>query len=295
MAYFSSMRWADVVAVGIRTTADGPFSEDVFWQFLLRDGFIEVPGQAVDSPAFDELCTHLPGMDFAKIKRAMTSTAERIFRVWHHQESKFQPSREDLAARFRALVEKLGGNGEAAPQVFDALYTAWSGDARRYHDVEHLVDCLREVDDPSAELALWYHDVVYLPGGHDCDCEERSALALLRDATRLGIPEAIRGASAAMVRATAHAGGRVVGAADLVVDIDLSILGRDPLRFMDYEYGVQEEYAAIPVAVFRSARGRFLAALLERPNIFQTEQFRLRFEEPARANISALLARYEAE
>jgi predicted metal-dependent HD superfamily phosphohydrolase len=298
MANLSSIPWPDVVAVGIRTTADGPFAEDVFWQFLLRDGVVEIPGACVDGSAFDELRAHLPGLDSAKVIRAMTSTQERIFRVWHHVESRFWPSREDLAVRFRALVGKVGGDPDASSPAFDSLYAAWSADSRHYHDVEHLVDCLRELDAANAriptadiaELALWYHDVVYEPGASDC--EERSARVLLADAEKLGIPEASTKTAADLVRATAHAQGGALRtpAADLVHDIDLSILGRDVLRFMDFEYGVEEEYAATSTISFRRGRGRFLAGLLERPHIFRTEHFRGRYEARARDQIGALLA-----
>jgi hypothetical protein len=43
-------------------------------------------------------------------------------------------------------------------------------------------------------------------------------------------------------------------------------------------------------ASFRSGRGRFLAALLDRPHIFRTEHFRGRYEQRAREQIAALLA-----
>ncbi|GAC1572441.1 MAG: hypothetical protein NVS3B20_04350 [Polyangiales bacterium] len=36
--------WSDLVAVGIRTTTEGAIVEDVFFQFLLRDGFVEFAG-----------------------------------------------------------------------------------------------------------------------------------------------------------------------------------------------------------------------------------------------------------
>jgi predicted metal-dependent HD superfamily phosphohydrolase len=313
MIDLSSLPWPDIVAVGIRTTADGPFAEDVFWQFMLDERCFEIPGQCIDGPAFDALCAHLPGADHEKIVRAMGSAEERIFRIWHREESRFCPGREDLAARFSALVGKLGGApgdalgdalgdaSEVASQVFDRVHAAWSAASRRYHSIEHLIDCLRELDAADArvpavdlglaELALWYHDVVYEPRASDC--EERSAQQLLRDAVTLAIPDASARLAADLVRATAHtqiceASGSPT--ADLVVDIDLSILGRDFLRFMDYEYAVAEEYASVPAIAFRSGRRRVLAALLARAHIFRTEYFRDRYEQRARKQIEALLA-----
>src|SRR5262249_42093659 len=141
-----------------------------------------------------------------------------------------------------------------------------------------------------AELALWYHDAIYASGASDS--EERSAALLVDDARLLGIPDERTLAAAACVRATAHLAGAtpVEPAAELVVDINLSILGRDVLRFMEFEYAVEEEYAAVPRLRYFLGRGRFLAGLLEAPAIFRTPSFRARYEGRARANISALLA-----
>jgi predicted metal-dependent HD superfamily phosphohydrolase len=77
---------------------------------------------------------------------------------------------------------------------------------------------------------------------------------------------------------------------DLVIDVDLSILGRDDLRFFEYEYAVAEEYSGVWSPAYFIARGRFLAALLAAPFIYRTPHFRARYEARARANLAQLLA-----
>jgi predicted metal-dependent HD superfamily phosphohydrolase len=145
--------------------------------------------------------------------------------------------------------------------------------------------CIADV----AELALWYHDAVYEPQKHDC--EERSAELLSEDAASM-ISRDRALAAAACIRATAYlADVEPSGpAAELVVDVDRSILGRDPIRFMEFEYGVAEEYASTPSTRYFLERGRFLAALLASPSVFHTSCFRERFEARARANLAALLS-----
>ena len=120
----------------------------------------------------------------------------------------------------------------------------------------------------------------------------RSAELLRHDAATLGIPLARVRRAADLVRATAHVHAPAAcgdRATDLIIDIDLSILGRDPLAFMDYEYSVEEEYAAVPTATYRTARGQFLASLLAAPFIFRTPAFRARYEERARTQLRSLL------
>lgn len=294
--------WNEVEAVGIRTTADGPMAPDMFWQFLLPGRLIELPSELVAGEAFDALGQRLPGIDWTGVARASGSTDERIFGVWRRGALTLEPP--VLRARFVALIERLGGDAAGAAQVAERLLTAWGGDERRYHDLRHLVSCLEELDaaeaDPQVaqlvELALWYHDAIYLAGARDS--EERSAQLLLDDAAVLKLSEAHARAAAELVRATAHLGGGHVdgAAAALIVDIDLAILGRDAIHFMDFEYSVGEEYAAIPALHFRVARGRFLASLLASPRIYRTERFRARYEAKARATIRGLLQspRYRA-
>jgi predicted metal-dependent HD superfamily phosphohydrolase len=298
MSPLSSIPWAEVEELGVRTTEDGPVGEDLFWHFVLRDGSIEIPGALVAEPELAEIDAHLPGLDYGNIIRATTSTAERMFRIWHHVDSRYRPDRDALRKRFSALVGKLGGNPDASASAFDALYAAWSAESRRYHDLNHLVDCMRELDAANApaatadlaELALWYHDAIYEAGAPDC--EERSARLLESDAADLALPRTVAGTAADLVRATAHgrAAARTDLAAQLVLDVDLSILGKDPLRFMDFDYGVEEEYAGIPTRAFRTGRARFLATMLERDCLYLTDYFHARYEQRARLQIAALLA-----
>jgi predicted metal-dependent HD superfamily phosphohydrolase len=299
----SSIPWSEVVGVGIRTTADGPFAEDVFWQLMLRDRWLELPGSAIDDRFFAALRAHLPGLAWEKVVTAMGSTEPRVFRVWHREDAQFCPGERELAERFVALVCRLGGDRAAVAPQFERLRAAWSAASRRYHGIEHLVDCLRELDRAAAtaevadaaELALWYHDAVHEPG--EPACEARSAALLESDAATFGIGgEAVAWAIAA-IRATSHTiSTPTAPVTDLVLDIDLSILGRDTLRFMDYEHAIEEEYAPSSILAFRCARGRFLAAILARPQIFRTTAFRERYEQRARTQITALLAspRYRA-
>ena len=293
-----SIAWDRLIAVAIQVTR-GPTGPASRWQFLLDDGLVELPGADVDPATFAALQARLPGLDVDKVVRASRATRERVFRVWHRDDSRWAPAACTLAARFAALVGRLGGDGAAAAAVFERLRAAWSSPARSYHDLEHLVDCLRELDRARAappladvvELALWYHDAVYLAGAPDC--EEQSARLLLADAGPLALPADVADRAAALVRATAHGSATPAAgdpATELLLDLDLSILGRDPLRFLDFDHGVEEEYAAIPTAAFRAGRARFLAALLARPRLFLTDALHARFEAPARRNLAALLA-----
>lgn len=76
-----AVRWADLVEVGIVTTADGPFSEDIFW--LLQGsagGGCAVPGSAA-APLLARL-QRLPRFDNLTVVKACGTVEEASFRVW---------------------------------------------------------------------------------------------------------------------------------------------------------------------------------------------------------------------
>lgn len=291
--------WSDLCVVGLRTTADGPLGEDVFWLFLTATKAIEVAGSAIGGVELAALQARLPGFANEKLIDAMGSTEERMFRLWHDQAE--TAGWEDARARerFRRLVERLGADDARATAVFDELAAAWAGPGRRYHDREHLAECLHHLDlaraevpgADLAELALWFHDAVYVAGASDN--EARSAQRLLEASEHLGIERVHAERAAALVRATAHQSDVQVAPDSLealVLDVDLAILGSDPVRFMEYEHAIAEEFAEVPAFRFQLGRGRFLSSVLARPFIYRTAFFRARCETRARAQLSSLLA-----
>lgn len=296
MPILDEVPWPAVVEVAIRTTGEGPCHEDLFWQFRLDSGQLTVPSSAIHG--LDELYRQLPGLDSEKIIRAAGSTDDRLFRVWHRDESPGRPGRDQLAARFQAVVERLGGAPAECRPAFDRLYAAWSAPERAYHNIEHLTDTLRELDRATsavadnhdiAELALWYHDAIYRPGAPDN--EARSGELLVSDARRLELSTATVAAAVAAVEATAHGNDQRAMSAlgELVSDIDLSIFGCGAWRLLDYDFAIEAEYMPRWKALFRRRRARFLAGLLRRP-LFRTEYFHARYERVARSNLAALVA-----
>ncbi len=80
----------------------------------------------------------------------------------------------------------------------------------------------------------------------------------------------------------------------LVVDIDLSILGAPEERFDEYEQQIRQEYSWVDEAVFRSVRGKILQEFLARPAIYSTRTFQDLLERCARANLERSIAALNA-
>jgi predicted metal-dependent HD superfamily phosphohydrolase len=90
--------------------------------------------------------------------------------------------------------------------------------------------------------------------------------------------------------ATVHAAEPRDPDSRLVVDIDLSIFGRDETIYDAFERNVRKEYQWVPWFVYRRKRIEVLGAFLERPRIYFTESLRERYESSARINLARAIA-----
>ena len=198
------------------------------------------------------------------------------------------------AVRWRGLWSRLGARGDGL-HSFTRLVAAYSEPARFYHTAEHIRDCLVRFDPrrstaqrpDEVEAAIWFHDAVYLPGGSDN--EDRSAELARTTLTQSGVALPVAQRIADLVLATRHLSIPTDPDAALLCDIDLSILGRAPAEFDEFERRIRQEYAWVPESVYRSARSEVLGAFLIRGSIYQTSYFRERYEAMARENLTRAL------
>jgi predicted metal-dependent HD superfamily phosphohydrolase len=156
--------------------------------------------------------------------------------------------------------------GRPAPAGLQAeLMAAWSEPHRHYHDQWHLRECLalwvrwRNGCQRRGEVgvALWFHDAVYDPrsGSTELNSAAWAARALVHAGADSDLAQRVHD----LVMATQHGAPADLALhadAQLLVDIDLSILGSPPERFERYDQDVRKEYAWV-----RSYRGTGNCAL----------------------------------
>ncbi len=178
----------------------------------------------------------------------------------------------------------------------EALLVAYAEPQRHYHSTQHLAECLqgfeavRHLAQRPAEVALslWFHDAVYDVQRYD---NEAQSAAWARQAlTTAGVQTEVAERVHALVMATRHTSVPSAGDAQLLVDIDLSILGADAQRFAQYEQQIRAEYAFVPEVLFRTKRKEVLQSFAERPRIYGTEYFHAALEARARANLARAVA-----
>lgn len=75
--------------------------------------------------------------------------------------------------------------------------------------------------------------------------------------------------------------------AELMLDIDLGILGQPPAVFDLYDEAIRKEYAWVPESRYLAGRAAVLQSFLDRPSIYSTRTFRDAYEEQARRNLES--------
>lgn len=198
--------------------------------------------------------------------------------------------------RWLGLWERLGAQG-SGQSIFAHLTAAYAEPGRAYHTAEHIRDCLTQLDQArdtarrpnEVEAALWFHDAVYVPGGSDN--EDRSAGLAQAALMACGVVVEAARRIGELVLATRHLTVPTDPDTQLLCDIDLSILGREPPVFDEFERRIRQEYDWVPEPVYRTSRCEILAGFLRRRFIYQTDHFRRRYEVAAKANLERVITR----
>jgi len=202
-------------------------------------------------------------------------------------------ARERLLVSWNRCWSGIGASGddEALKQN---LIIAWNEPQRKYHTEQHLCECLSLFDEfqhlaehpHEVELAIWFHDAVYdVRGKHN---EQKSAEWARTALDEAGVIKEKSQRVYDLIMATEHSAMDALDTADkqLLVDIDLAILGSSPTRFAEYERQVRAEYSYVPDFLYRKKRKQILQSFLKRRPIYQMPDFQLRFELQARRNLS---------
>lgn len=214
-----------------------------------------------------------------------------------------------LAATWEAAWASLG---RTAPEGLHALLmAAWREPHRHYHDTRHLGECLAlssrwcppgearaagHGDTGAAELAiaLWFHDAIYHPQASAGSNELASAAWAARSLVRAGVDSDTAQRVHDLVMLTRHdapVAGTPSPQAQLLLDIDLAILGSPAERFERYDQDVRKEYAWVPAGRYQQGRAQVLQSFRDRPRLYRTDAAFELLEAQARINLAAALSR----
>jgi pantetheine-phosphate adenylyltransferase len=180
------------------------------------------------------------------------------------------------------------GNPKGSETVLKDLLTRYGEPHRGYHNIAHIIAMLDELElvgenDSAVVLAIWFHDAIYDPKAKDN--EEQSARLAKDSIKQIGLPDSLGEQVNDLVMATKHTAVPAEYAAQVLVDLDLMVLGKPEKEFDAYEAGIRKEYEWVPELDFCVGRSKILQSFLDRPSIYSTKLFQDKYESIARKNL----------
>lgn len=196
--------------------------------------------------------------------------------------------------RWQALMDSFGVADSL--DTYQELVQTYGEPHRHYHTAHHINACLQHFDlvrteahaPNEVEMALWFHDACYQPQSHRN--EEDSADWARRFLQKGRVAEAQCQRVHDLIMATQHHRDIEDVDAALVVDIDLAILGEKAETFAAFEANIRREYHWVPVADYCYRRSQILTRFLQRPQVYQTPYFQVRYDAIARTNLQQALS-----
>jgi predicted metal-dependent HD superfamily phosphohydrolase len=180
---------------------------------------------------------------------------------------------------------------DVAQEIFLSIADRYSSNGRYYHTLKHIQTMLAVLelqrdkmrDYPAAQLAAWFHDIVY--DTHNNDNEEQSA-RFAEDLQDLGISQAVIHQVTELILSTkTHCAPDGDTDTQIFLDADLAILGSTEEEYRAYQEAIRKEYAWVPEETYRSARKGVLQEFLDRERIYFTKEIAKKLERQARSNL----------
>lgn len=181
--------------------------------------------------------------------------------------------------------------------TFQHLIASYGEAQRHYHNHVHIAACLKLFDGcnhlavfpAEIEIALWFHDAIYKPRSTMNELDSASWCCEFLMANN--VDQTVVARVHQLIMATCLNAAPVSNDEQLLVDIDLAILGAPENVYWQVEDNVRKEYKWVPGFVFRAKRKEILEGFLQRERIYNTDYLFKKLEPQARINLQAAIAR----
>ncbi len=251
-----------------------------------------------------KICPHIETVwvpclpDLMHVSSSMVKGHVGVDPDWENQVARSVPAAVVIKLKEKYILGKarkhwatlMSGFGipKGSEMILKELLSRYSEPARAYHNLEHIVAMLDELEpmneaDPAIAMAIWFHDAVYDPKAKDN--EGQSAELAKKMIEDIGLPTMFGKYVGSLIMATKHTLVPIGRAAQVLVDLDLMVLRKSEREFEAYEAGIRKEYDWVPEADFNVGRSKILQSFLDRPSIYSTELFRDKYERSARENL----------
>ncbi|HTN41749.1 MAG TPA: hypothetical protein VLZ84_11390, partial [Asticcacaulis sp.] len=148
-------------------------------------------------------------------------------------------------AKWRDLAQALSLPDILSEDILIALQAGYGEVGRHYHTARHIVSLLDQAigfdfrDGEIAQLAIFFHDLVYDPLRND---NERRSAGVMTQRLSDHVPANRLDKATAIIEATASHQPTGDPDTDLILDLDMGILGQPWPIYETYARGVMAEY-----------------------------------------------------
>ncbi|MAN58717.1 MAG: hypothetical protein CMC08_02645 [Flavobacteriaceae bacterium] len=201
---------------------------------------------------------------------------------------------DKVATIYKELLNTYSPSEAFTTQCWENLQRMYSAPERHYHNLGHIAQMLDALDASKARpnnrdtllFSIYYHDCIHVPGRSDNERQSAQYMRKSLSETRFSEIEACH----FQIMGTKHHLPSTCSDTNLLLDLDLSILGADARSYDTYRRNIRKEFRAIPQLIYRAGRKAFIKSYLKRERIYKSKYFLLHYEDRARANLKRELA-----
>lgn len=175
------------------------------------------------------------------------------------------------------------------------LTTLYTQPHRKYHNINHINDCLAELesfpqqsisgfefnDYQIVEAAIWYHDAVY---NSYSKANEVNSATLINNKYQYELGSEIKKAVLATAKHL-HTQSDLSIATQVMLDIDLSGLGKPWGIYVKNGFNIRDEYYNTTDLAFLQGRIQFLETIAQRETYYYTKHFHDKYHFESKSNV----------
>jgi len=193
--------------------------------------------------------------------------------------------------KFLNLIKKYSKDENYNLKCWNEIEKNYSSKFRFYHNLKHIEVMLMELEKVESEVkdldslifSIYYHDIIYK--ATRSDNEEKSALLFQNRLSKFfDVKKSIL-----QIEATKEHKYSKDEDTNILLDLDLIILGKSKDEYRKYIKNIRKEYKVYPDFIFKKGRKKVLIHMLSQKSIFKTNFFKLKYEKEARENLKTEL------
>ncbi|WP_107037443.1 HD domain-containing protein [Brumimicrobium mesophilum] len=194
-----------------------------------------------------------------------------------------------LKEKFLTLIGKYSEDKVYNLECWDEIEKKYSSKSRHYHNLEHIENMLEELNKIESKVdnldcllfAIFYHDIIYI--STKSDNEHQSALVFEKRISKTSFDKIEECMS--QIQATKDHKMSSDNDTNILLDLDLSVLGKSQEEYIKYSKAIRKEYSIYPDFMYEKGRTKVLKSMYEFDFIYKTDLFRKEYETQAKRNL----------